>query len=709
MWYNYFVEFEKKQKSRNRLVLGLFDLEGRRKTKIYLNAELRIPTRFLNEQESEVLEAEIARDEVLKEFKLEKKKFGKRFVYSIIMPHDLQIIKRLESPCFGKTIQKRFFQIGSYDKLIRFGGFFPDRVCSLSENLERRISEGEADAELEEIDFGKTISYSQFNQLPILFIDIEKPLWKHDDEKEFLDEREKLLKLENKYKRKKQCDEGEIQKHAERMERIVGLEEHLTKEFPIIGKVKLWEEKVDARVAFVTTIWQDGGKETKELFVYDPNSEIQTDSSNGYHILKFKTEHDLIENLIGKYHERNPIVCCGHNQVYDVTQIRFAAEKIGLIFDPAVSKVKPKRDFIEHFLQRLRQDMVYIDTLWDSNILKPHLKQRRFGTSLKLADVANSFGIDFEKSLSHEQLREVELSRLLGDSLDIRVRAAKKLLEYSCADLGKTREIFRRLPLELVFSVKGVLPFCTLSEIASFTNCMDKLHEKIYFEGYGNLLRINYAKKRRIDERQDFIRKFGAFKDKRLKQVGFSKQTGLHENVGEYYFSLEEALQEKIFQYCPSLKGVYDWTNSGQDDKKASQIRLGFLSYLKTFCVDLFLDYYLAKSASSDFINATKSRDFNKALSLNRTSGYRRWFFQNNYGFAFTELEKSIADSYKKLKQNLEGKASVVDFQGDYLFIKTLGGGVLNVPNLHQVRAFHKYECDPKKIAKDKQFVIKFD
>ena len=717
MWYNYFVEFEKKQKSRNRLVLGLFNLESRKKAKIYVNAELKIRTRFLSEKESKILEEEIAKDEVLKNLVLEKKIFGNRVVYSLTAPCDPEVIKRIDNPRFGGPTQKRYFQTGHYDKLIRFSGFYPDRMCFLGKDLEERISgcEGESEAELSEIDFGDIISYDQFKQLPMLFIDIEKPLWKHDDEKQDLDEREELVKQEKKYAKKKSYDDAEKQKHVERVKRISVLEEKLTKEFPVVGTVKLWEDKVDARVAFVTTIWQDGDKETKELFVYDPYNEIKKQNSNGYQVLRFGTEQELVSSLIGKYHERNPIVCCGHNQVYDVTQIRYAAEKTKLVFDPAVSKIKPKRDFIEHFLQRLRQDMVYVDTLWASNIFKPYLKQRRLGTSLKLADVANSYGIDFTKSLSHEQLREVELSRLLSEDAEERANSANRLLDYSCADLDKTREIFNRLPLELFFKIKEILPFSTLSEITSFTNCMDKLNEKIYFDKFGNFLRTKYAKKRRIDDRQEFNSKFAGMKDKRLRNVGFTKQKGFREGVSEYYFSLEEALKERVFSYCPSLKNIYDWANSASGGRNSQEnskdITFGFLNYMKTFCVDMFLDYYLAKTASSEFVSAVKSKDFDKALSSKNSASYRKWQFKDSYGFDFSEFERAIAEAYESLRRNLGAKARIVDFQGDYLFLRPYNDKGFDVPNLHFVRKFRRYECSQKSKTvsePDKQCAINF-
>ena len=284
---------------------------------------------------------------------------------------------------------------------------------------------------------------------------IEKRTWKR-----YIKARKKLIKDAKKNKPKK----------IQRQKAIKNLEQRLTIQVKGVGEVKLYEEKFDAAVSFIAAEWHNTGKnkETiKELLVLDPRSEFEKNSVNKYEVKKFKTENQLIKYFIEANKKRKPVFSSGHNQVYDVTQTRFAADENKELFSPGIEKIKPRRDFVRYFYQRMREDLIYIDSMRIAANMHTYLMQKSLGTSLKLADVANFFGTEFKKSLTHEQLRTVEIQRLFGKTKEIRKKATKQISDYAAGDVKPVIDIVQKSKqLSLIEKLKYVLPFCTYTEIS---------------------------------------------------------------------------------------------------------------------------------------------------------------------------------------------------------------------------------------------------
>ena len=634
-WINNFLEFERKQKRKNRLILNFSYISAseRKNVKVFVEQNIKVPTNFINQELSKEILNSFVENSNLEDLTINKKAKGEFNVLSIKFPNDREILNKLPN----------YFQTGNYDKLLRFGGFYPERKVILNSKLEKLFQENK-EIELKDLSgiiFGDFLNEKEFNSLPCIILDIEKPLWKKDFEKRELKWRENILKAEKKYSKLPETEqEAQKNKHEQRQRIIKNLEEKLTINVENVGKVKMYDENFDSEVSYVGAIWIKGKNKKKEMYIIDPKDEIFCKRYNGFKILKFKNEKELILGFLDSLHKRNPIISHGHNQSYDVTQLRFAAEDNKIIYDPAVKEIKPRRDFTRSYLQRLREEMFYIDTLWLSKIFYPYLNQKRFDTSHKLAGVAQFLNIDFTKSQTHEELRFTELKRLVGETKEIRKKAIDEMLSYSCADLDVTREIVNKINfLPLLVKIKNVLPFCTYSEIAFSPNCMNKLHEFNHFKKNGNLPYYGYASKERQDKLQIFKKRFVSIKQELLDWAKFKRTNkGEYENVQEFYLPLEDWTKDIAFKINPELETAYNETKNNKSEHFA------FLQYLKSYMKEVFADYYFIRrdkkiyQYTKDFLkldNNTINENFNK--------------IKNSFG---GEKLNSIIGSFRYLKNH---------------------------------------------------------
>ena len=660
-WINNFAEFERKQKRKNRLILNFSYISNsseRKNVKVFVEQNARVPTKFINQDISKEILSSFVGNNNFGDLTIQKKSRGKFDVLSIEVPNDRAFLNKLPN----------YFQIGNYDKLLRFGGAYPDRKIILNSKLEKLFGEN-SEIELKDlsgISFGDFLNEKELNSLPYIVLDIEKPLWKKDFEKRELKWRENILKAEKKYSKLPGAEqEAQKKKHEQRQRIIKNLEDKLTIEVEGVGKVKLYEENFNSEVSYVGTIWGKGKKKKKEMYIIDPKDEIICKRYNGFKILKFKNEKELISGFLDSLHKRNPIISYGHNQVYDITQLRFASEDNKIIYDPAVKEIKPRRDFVRSFLQRLREDMIYLDTLWLSKIFYPYLSQKRFDTSHKLAGVAQFLDIDFTKSQTHEELRITELKRLVGETKEIRKKAIDDMLFYSCGDLDVTQEIVNRINfLPLLVKMKEILPFSTLSEIAFSTNSMNKLHEFNHFKKNGNLPYYGYASKERQDKLQIFKKRFVSIKKELLGWAKFKKaDKGEYENIQEFYLPLEDWTKDAAFKINPELEKAYNETKNNKNENFA------FLQYLKSYMKEIFADYYFVRrdekiyQFTKNFLkldNNALNENFNKIKNsfgeenLNKVIGSFR-YLKNHFRSIYASLEGKDRAIIRPVQTSIQG------------------------------------------------------
>src|SRR3989344_5726238 len=303
-WINNFAEFERKQKRKNRLILNFSYISNsseRKNVKVFVEQNARVPTKFINQYLSKEILSSFAGNNNFEDLTIQKKSRGKFDVLSIEVPNDRASLNKLPN----------YFQIGNYDKLLRFGGAYPDRKIILNSKLEKLFGEN-SEIELKDlsgISVGDFLNEKELNSLPYIVLDIEKPLWKKDFEKRELKWREEILKAEKKYSKlsgteqekypKEYPEEGhkdtkqeilhkdtkqeilhkdtkqeilhkdtkqeilhkghkQKNKHEQRQRIIKNLEDKLTIEVEGVGKVKLYEENFNSEVSYVGTIWGKG-------------------------------------------------------------------------------------------------------------------------------------------------------------------------------------------------------------------------------------------------------------------------------------------------------------------------------------------------------------------------------------------------------------------------------------------------------------------
>ncbi|MFH1307786.1 MAG: hypothetical protein ABIH72_02955 [archaeon] len=622
-WLCNFSEFERNQDKLNQWVLNFryFSNDGslNKSVKVKVPRVVSVPSGFIHNRDASSFEQKIKNHEFFSGFPLERKTHGRFSVFNIQLPMYYELMRILNDEFDGK------FQTGNYDRFLKYSGEFPERIADISQDLEAKfMKEDEIELEsLEGINFRQYPdcfpSAEALSLAPYVIIDIEKPLWKKLHEKKQIDARKKIKKLERRWEildeKKRKYDSGRSKKQltsnelkmyeklskrtSQRRNAISFLEKKLEFSAEKVGMVKLFEEKYDSDISFVAVNWVDPrtNTEIKELFVLDPNEEFQEFRDyNGYRILRFKQEEEIIEALTERFHERKPLISYGHNQVYDITQLTFASNESKKLFDPAVKGVKPRRDFVRFFLQRLRQDLIYFDTLWlNRDLFRFWRGKKSLGDNHKLEGEAKSYEVAFKKSMTHDELRVFELERLVGRDLETRKAAMQDMLKYAASDLEVTHEIVKRMNfLPFLAAMKKAAPFATLTDLAFSNNVMNNLHEYSHFQDSENLQYYGYSQKERQDEIQIFKKRFTKLKRDMVRwafdKEGIEKASkGVYNGVHEFYLPLEEMLKDFLFKVHPQLKEVYA---EFKDDEYA---QFALMQELKGGLRDVLVDYYFAR------------------------------------------------------------------------------------------------------------------
>ncbi len=424
------------------------------------------------------------------------------------------------------------------------------------------------------VEFLDRLNVDEFREQVSCIIDIEKPLFKERDEKPKIKEIKNLLKKENKTK--------------EDEERIKKLDKELTVNVDGI-EAKLYEERYDSRVSVVSLMFklEDNSIEKEVHTLYDP----RLDEVNGFKVFIYKNEHDLVEAVLNSYKEKKVYIMVGHNNPYDITQLREAARvtKVGK-FDIGIKGKNPKRDFVRDFMQRLMMmNINNVDTLRTAIKNYPWLRSKMPKGSFKLEDVHNYLFPEkrFKKIETYEDLRKEEIRAINGD-----LEAIRKRLIYATSDIEPVRDIYDvKSHLDMDVYIKNkIVPFASLTEVNFSPKIVTRLIEKDHFDRYHNLLYFGYDRKIREDELQIFKKRFSTWKKKRLEDVGINTIPihGKYENVYQLYIPLEEHLGELVTAKYPQWKD-FDSLIKGLNHVQ----QIGALQPKKEFFKEQFADYYL--------------------------------------------------------------------------------------------------------------------
>jgi len=671
-WYVDFVKFEEKESRANRLILGLRKKDGNetRRAQVFVNQKIKIPTWAIHRTEKEQLadiaqswreSTELKKHELsvfLSEFDANvparveslrnrypginiKYNWGGFNVFQLEAPNDPNLIGRLNHN----------FQAGNYNRNFRFDHDLLHRKVSFDPQFEERLVSGETDIvlnSLDEIKFTDSrITEEDFRSQVWFYADIEKPLFKYqgetragvkrDNEKLNLDRRERLLLLkEVKRNYRKKLDDlvagGKSREEVnEQIGRIVGkLERKLTKN--IAGyEVKLWEEKYDAKISWYTfTLKKADGTYIRELHTLH---DCGLDEINGCKIVRHATEKDLLDTVIGIMKKNNVSVFANHNLPYDVTQTRFASERVGAdTVDIAVDGVNARRDFSKEICQRMGHDITYIDTLRLATVAFPWLENHKLET---VAQHLLGEGV-FKKSLNYDQMRELEVMAINGDK-----EAARLMADYSTSDVAPVRRIVEENDfLRTIFKIRDMYPFLTLTKIAFGPNCMKEVHAQRHWQQHHNNIHYGYESKIRNDQEQIFKKRFEPLKREWMRDWGpqVHNVSGRQGEVTQVYLPIEEWLKDIVCTIDRKWEGYY------QNLSTDSLQRFYELRYPREFLKEVLADQYFAVNEEKKHKRRIKVLNMEKS----ELSGFLDILKQNTDG----ELKDKLVGSLKYLRNH---------------------------------------------------------
>jgi len=460
--------------------------------------------------------------------------------------------------------------------------------------------------------------------------DIEKPLWKRIDERKRLELRDYLIGLKKGKKSRleqrigsleKQLSKTRMKKRIEKLNAKIDGMKLLVKDYSreperidaILSKVeskltknigsyevRLWEDDYDAKISWVALIY----KMRDNILIKELHTLRETGLSeiNGFRIIKYQDEKDLISGIIKGMKKRKAAVFANHNLPYDVTQIRYASDELNAEpMDIFIRNIFPRRDFVRKIYQKMKKGTFeYFDTYRQAVIHHTYLRSNNPKGDHKLETFTNYlFGEgSFRKSISYEQLRELEVKAINNDE-----EAARIIADYVTSDvLPIYRIITETSYLKTAFKIQHKMPYLTLTEILFSPQCVRKFFHYKHWKKNHNHKYYKYEQKEREDFLQISKKRFPAIKREQFRKNGIniSPITGMHELVIQAYVPFELWLKDAIKRIS---KEMWDYLNDLSDNPIE---KFGQLQYVKAFLRDVLADYYFAMNEKIRFWNILK-------------------------------------------------------------------------------------------------------
>ena len=480
--------------------------------------------------------------------------------------------------------------------------------------------------------FQERLTLEEIKQQVFCFVDIEKPMWKHKDEKIAIKRRQDLLKkieiidkileknkishvagydflikLDGKPQHISELSEDQIPARSgdflnakSRAERLVTkLENKLVLYKEGIGPVNLWQEKYDAKIAqLVISFKLEDGSFIRQYHKLKYNAEYSPKEIDGFPVYEHNDEYALLNTVIAYARKYRPFANVAHVITYDMPQLREGTrtnktDRLDIIVPGKEPALGYARDFYRKMAHN-GQEM--FDTCMMGKTTFPYLRIKAMNSSHRLADMVNyvrvlKSGSDstahpkkFKKIATHEELRDLEMRRINGD-----IEADKKMDRYTTGDLAPVEELMD-FYFVYIDKISNVLKHVPLTDIMFSTSCMDEILRKRHWDECRNQYLFGYKQKEREDELQIFKKRFSSYKKRKLQSEGINTipLEGPHKNIYMVYVPWEEWLKDAAFVRYPELKVFYNSLESNPI------MRLGLLQYVKRFySQSYFPDYYI--------------------------------------------------------------------------------------------------------------------
>ena len=454
------------------------------------------------------------------------------------------------------------------------------------------------------------IPYECWKSLSTCFLDIEKPMWKTEGEREILgqisDLQAELLDPNSK------SDPSEIN------EKISELTRELMFNSKQSGDIDLTEDRYKEQISRVMMhVSREDGSESRLYFKLNNPSgagsrEHEKDLA-GFTVLHYDNEYELIGSVLNFLKHEQPYRVVGHVIPYDLSNIRDGARANKTTsFDLAVKKKEPRmwrRGFYQKMSMAAQE---VIDTYRLSAVWFPYMKLKAFEMTHKLADVSNFvhrekrrmgfrtvLPAEFRKIATHEELKELEIKAINGDA-----NAEQTLDSYSTCDIDPLREIFLFEPLlKTIYDAANMVPHSSITDVAFSPNAITEIFHLREWQSRHAQLNYGYKEKMREDERQIFKRRLDTYMKRQLADEGIMQlpSSGAFRNVHLAYIPLELLVSGTFYPNTPQ------WHNYFSNLHPDPLIRFAQLQYPKYFMRrHIHVDYYLyrrEKDVIYEFIN----------------------------------------------------------------------------------------------------------
>ncbi|MEM4134275.1 MAG: hypothetical protein QXO35_03295 [Candidatus Micrarchaeia archaeon] len=437
------------------------------------------------------------------------------------------------------------------------------------------------------------IPYVCWKSLSTCFIDIEKPMWKTEEERKIMQEISELqAELANKNSTR---DPSEIN------EKIQELSKKMVMKTNQSGDVNLLEDRYKEQISRVMIHLRKEDGSMKRFYFKLRNTAINDEIKeiNGFTVLYFDTEYELLNAVIKFIKQEKPYRIVGHVIPYDLSELRDSARKNKTErFEIAVKKKEPRlwrRDFYQKISLAAQE---ILDTHRLASVWFPYLKMKPFDLSHKLADVANFIYLqkkrmciktvmdtEFHKIATHNELKELEIMAINGNK-----DAEYKLDFYSTHDIDPLIEIFDFEPtLKLLYKAAAMAPHVPITDVAFSPTSMNEIFHLREWKVRHTQLHYGYKQKKREDERQIFKKRLNEYMKRQLMDEGIPQiKPGLYYDAYMTYIPLELMLSSTFFPSQP------EWSSYFKSLHYDPIIKIAELQYPKYFMrQNIHVDYYL--------------------------------------------------------------------------------------------------------------------
>lgn len=515
------------------------------------------------------------------------------------------------------------------------------------------------------------IPYICWKSLSTCFIDIEKPMWKTEEERKIMQEISELqAELANKDSTK---DPSEIK------ERIQELTKKMIMKTNESGDVNLLEEKYKEQISRVMIHLRKEDSSVKRFYFKLRNtaSGDETTEINGFTVLYFDTEYELLNAVIKFIKQEKPYRIVGHVIPYDLSEIRDSARKNKTErFDIAIKKKEPRlwrRDFYQKISLAAQE---ILDTHRLASVWFPYLKTKPFDLSHKLADVANFIHLqkkrmyiktvmdtEFHKIATHDQLKELEIMAINGNK-----NAEYKLDFYSTQDIDPLIEIFDFEPtLKLLYKAAAMVPHVPITDVAFSPTSMNEIFHLREWKIRHTQLHYGYKQKKREDERQIFKKRLNEYMKRQLMDEGIPQiKPGMYNDTYMTYIPLELMLSSTFFPSQP------EWNLYFRSLHYNSIIKMAELQYPKYFMrQNIHVDYYLYRKEMDIYRESLRVLNITKDEATTLMQKYYVAVAKAD-GTATKTLSKKQLDKQSLVRQYYAAYETVKDkFRSFYISLKT--------------------------------------